>query len=204
MPANYDNSAWFYDSLARVVFGNSLVKAQTHFLHLIPANANVLIAGGGTGWIIEEISKIHPVGLHITYVEISARMMALAKKHTTNNVVTYVNAPVENAGLLADFDVMITPFLLDSLSPDIFNKVFDNLYDLLKPGGLWLNTDFQLTGKWWQKPLLNTMYFFFRTVGCVDSSILPDLKKAFANKEMKLFDEALFYGNFVAAGVYKK
>jgi ubiquinone/menaquinone biosynthesis C-methylase UbiE len=179
-------------------------KRKTHFLHLIPANANVLIAGGGTGWIIEEISKIHPVGLHITYVEISARMMALAKKHTTNNVVTYVNAPVENAGLLADFDVMITPFLLDSLSPDIFNKVFDNLYDLLKPGGLWLNTDFQLTGKWWQKPLLNTMYFFFRTVGCVDSSILPDLKKAFANKEMKLFDEALFYGNFVAAGVYKK
>ncbi len=52
MAANYNNSAWFYDSLAGLVYGKALVKAQVYLLQYIPADSNILIVGGGTGWIL--------------------------------------------------------------------------------------------------------------------------------------------------------
>jgi spermidine synthase len=80
MAANYNNSAWFYDSLARLVYGKALVNAQVYLLKHITENAKVLIVGGGTGWILDELTRIHPSGLQITYVEIAPNMMALSKK----------------------------------------------------------------------------------------------------------------------------
>lgn len=188
-----------------MVYRNTLINAQTHFLHLISANSNILIAGGGTGILLEAISKIHPSGLQITYVELSEKMMVLAKKRDAgSNMVTYINQPVEDAALSANFDIVITSFLLDSLSPANFIKVFAGLNALLKPGGLWLNTDFQLTAKWWQKPLLKSMYFFFRLIGCVETSELPDMNARFAAEGYQLADRELFFGDFIAARVYLK
>lgn len=205
MPANYDNSAWFYDRLSRVVFGQALVKAQTAFLPLIPANSKILIAGGGTGWIIEEITKLHPSGVQITYVELSNNMLALARKRNAGgNTVIYINLPVEDADLDNDFDIIITPFLLDSLPTPTLHNVINSLYKLLKPGGKWLNTDFQLSGKWWQKPLLKTMYFFFKLMGCVDTVELPDIKAALIATGLTPVNERTFFGEFMVTTVYEK
>jgi ubiquinone/menaquinone biosynthesis C-methylase UbiE len=188
-----------------VVFGRALVRAQTTFLHLIPANAHMLIAGGGTGWIIEELTKIHPSGLHITYVELSENMLKLARKRNAGgNTVIYINAPVEDAGLSQSFDAVLTPFLLDSLPAPILHKVINTCYSLLKPGSLWLNTDFQLSGKWWQKPLLNSMYLFFKIIGCVDTVELPEIKKQLAIQGLKSINEQAFFGEFIVATVYKR
>src|ERR1700744_542206 len=97
MAANYDNSAWFYDRLSRLVYGKALIRSQIYLLKHIPKNSNILIAGGGTGWILEEIVKIHPSGLTITYVEVSANMMDLSKKRNVqSNKVTFIYEPVEN------------------------------------------------------------------------------------------------------------
>ena len=205
MAANYDNSAWFYDNLSRVVFGKALVKASSHFLYLIPPGSRVLIAGGGSGRIIEEISKIHASGLQITYVELSAKMMVLSKKrNATTNTVTYINAPVEDAGLSTAFDVIITPFLLDSLSPAIFDKVFVCLDSLLQVNGVWINTDFQLTGKWWQSLLLKTMFTFFKVMGCVETTQLPFIKESFTTSGYSAVNEQTFFGDFIVSTVYMK
>src|ERR1700761_821282 len=108
MAANYDNSAWFYDRLSRLIYGKALVRSQVYLLRYIPAGSIILIAGGGTGWILEEISKLHPSGLKITYVEISERMMALSRKRDIGgNQVNYVNKPVENVKAELPYDVVI-------------------------------------------------------------------------------------------------
>ena len=73
MASNYDNSAAFYDQLSQMVFGKALIRAQLYLLQQVPPNSTVLIVGGGTGWILEELSNIHYSGLAITYVEISFR-----------------------------------------------------------------------------------------------------------------------------------
>ena len=112
MAANYNNSAWFYDLLARLVYGKALINAQVYLLEHIPENARVLIVGGGTGWILEELVRIHPSGLTITYVEIAPAMMALSKKRNCgNNQVIFINEAIENTDLPVGFDVVLTPFL---------------------------------------------------------------------------------------------
>ncbi len=205
MASNYDNASWFYDRLSRVVYGKALINAQNAFLHLIPAKSNILIAGGGTGRIIEDIATIHPSGLQITYVEISKKMMALSKERNTGkNNIHYINAAVESAGLEPGFDVVITPFLMDNFTPETFDKVFSTLHHLLKPAGLWLNTDFQLTGKWWQKLLLTTMYSFFNLLGCMETSYLPAIKQRFKISGYEITDEKTFFGDFMITTAYIK
>jgi ubiquinone/menaquinone biosynthesis C-methylase UbiE len=205
MAANYDNSAWFYDSLSKLIYGKALINAQVYLLQYIPANSSVLIVGGGTGWILEEITRIHSSGLQITYVEVSAKMVALSQKRDVgNNKILFVTDAVENVTGLGHFDVIITPFLFDNFIPQTQQKVFNHLNSLLKPGGIWLNTDFQLTGRWWQVALLKSMLLFFRMVCRIESDKINDVEPYFIKNGYKVFADKTFFGEFVISKAYKK
>lgn len=205
MASNYDNSAWFYDRLSRVVYGDALVKAQVYLLQHIQPNSSIIIAGGGTGWILEELTRRYSSGLQITYVEISANMMALSKKRNWGqNKVTFINAPVEEVAIDQEFDVVFTPFLFDNFREDTLQKVFNSLHQLLKPRGIWLNTDFQLTGKWWQNVLLRSMFLFFRVLCSIETSVLPDINKHFKEHHYKIVAEKTFFGDFILAMALSK
>lgn len=204
MSSNYDNSASFYDSLSRLVFGRALIQAQVYMLPHIPKNSHVLIIGGGTGWILEEITKLHPLGLNITYVEISAKMMALSRKRNFgNNQVNFINMPIQQVtpGLQ---DVVITPFLFDNFTEVNLPPLFAHIHTALKPGGLWLNTDFQLTGKWWQYVLLKSMLLFFKILCGVESWRLSDIARQFNNYKYTLIEEKTFFNQFVVTKLYRK
>jgi ubiquinone/menaquinone biosynthesis C-methylase UbiE len=204
MAANYNNAAWFYDRLSRIVYGNALVKAQVYLLQYIRPGATILIVGGGTGWILEQIALIHPSGLHITYVEVSDKMMALSQKRNTgNNQITYINDAIENVTGLGSFDIIITPFLFDNFTPEKLETVFTHLHYSLKNNGLWLNADFQLTGKWWQNILLTSMLFFFKVLCGVESTQLPDYEKLYRHYGYETLDSKTFFGEFIISKVYR-
>jgi ubiquinone/menaquinone biosynthesis C-methylase UbiE len=205
MPANYNNSAWFYDRLSRVVYGRALVNVQVYLLQFVPVTAKVIIVGGGTGWILDELTKLHPSGLKITYVEISAEMMALSRKRNAgNNEVVFINDAVENVSLPGDFDVVITPFLFDNFTDVTLPGIFGHIAALIKPDGIWLNADFQLTNKWWQAVLLKTMLLFFKILCAIEASKLPAIDAQFEKHGYKIVDERLFFGDFVVGRLYKK
>ncbi|WP_426584072.1 class I SAM-dependent methyltransferase [Mucilaginibacter sp. R-33] len=205
MAANYNNSAWFYDRLSKLVYGRALINAQVYLLGFIPPKSKILIAGGGTGWILEELAIIYPEGLNITYVEISANMIALSQKRQIGqNVLIFINDAVENVKLAADFDVVITPFLFDNFVEETVDNVFNHLHNLLKPGGLWLNADFQLTGRWWQNVLLKSMFVFFRLLCGIEASKLPAIEKRFDVTRYSVIEDKTFFGDFIVARVYRK
>lgn len=205
MPVNYDNSSWFYDRLSRLVYGPALVNAQVYLLKHIPAGASVLIVGGGTGWIIEEIAKIHPASLSITYVETSAKMIALSRERQVGqNRVTFINDAIESATPGQNFDVVITAFLFDNFSDATFPKVFNRVSSLLKAGGVWLNTDFQLTGKWWQPVLLNAMLLFFKLLCGVEAARLPNVDGMFQLHNYECIDQKAFFWDFIISGAWRK
>lgn len=205
MAANYHNSAWFYDRLSRLVYGRALVKAQVYLLKFVAPGSKIIIAGGGTGWILEEITRHYSAGLKITYVEIAKAMMERSRKRNTGeNEVVFIEDAVENVALPADYDIVFTPFLFDNFNEDTFQRVFAHLHHALKPGGLWLNTDFQLTGKWWQKLFLRSMFLFFRLICSIEASQLPAIKAQFESHGYETIDRKNFYGEFVVSEVYQK
>lgn len=205
MAANYNNSAWFYDRLSKAIYGKALIRAQVYLLKDIPTGSKILIAGGGTGWILEEIAKVRPSGLAITYIEIAENMMSLSRKRNAgSNRVEFINDAVENIGLSNDYDVVITPFLFDNFTEENLQKIFQHIHQCLKANGLWLNADFQLTGKWWQKVLLKSMILFFRLVCHIEATKLPDIKKCFAEYDYHIIQQSTFFGDFILSTIYQK
>jgi ubiquinone/menaquinone biosynthesis C-methylase UbiE len=205
MSANYDKSFWFYDRLSRMVYGRALVNAQVYLLRYIPVNACILIVGGGTGWILEELIKIHDAGLQITYVEVSANMIALSKKRNIGkNRIVFINDAVENVSLPTGFDIVLTPFLFDNFTEQTCEKVFSHIDSLLKPAGKWLYCDFQLTGKWWQGVLLKSMLLFFKTLCNVEASQLPGVEENFEMHGYKVMAQQTFFNEFVISRVCTK
>jgi ubiquinone/menaquinone biosynthesis C-methylase UbiE len=208
MRNNYDSIARYYDVLSRMIFFRTQVKAQLDQLNAIPANSTILIAGGGTGWILEEIAKIHPSGLTITYVEISSRMLDLSKKRDVkDNIVTYIHAAMEDVKAVASYDVLITAFFFDNFSANNVQAVFSQLNNLLRVGGIWLFSDFYYTeksGKGWQWLLLQSMYLFFGKISSVEAKSLVNTEHLFEESAYLCLKTAFYYSGFIKTIIYQK
>jgi len=205
---NYDKIANHYDTLSRLVFFKSQVNAQINQLHNIPKDSSVLIVGGGTGWILEEIVKLHPSGIKIIYVEISAKMLTLSKARNYGvNEVEFVNIGIEDFETNLIFDVILTPFLFDNFSEQRIGVVFSKLNSLLKQNGKWLLVDFSLNtnkGKWWKWLVLKSMYVFFKMLGIVEATNLIDVKPYFVAEQYQVVEERFYYAGFIKASVFIK
>ncbi len=202
---NYDTIAWFYDRLARLVYGKTLVQAQQFLIKAIPANTNVLIVGGGTGWVLEEILKIHTAGLNITYVDASAEMIARAQKRNAGkNTVGFIAAPIENAGIVGTYDVVLTPFLFDNFTDDSLRKIFSFIDAHVAADCMWLYCDFQNTEVLWQKTLLKVMYIFFRVSCGIEASCLPDAGAYFTRFGYQIKNQKGFMNGFILSAVYER
>lgn len=208
MPNNYDAAAWFYDGLSRLVFGDALVRAQRFLVEHIAAEKSVLIVGGGTGWILEEIALLQQASLKIIYVEISAKMMRLsAQRNCGQNEVEFVQLGIEDYAADQQFDVVLTPFLFDNFSEKRVHSVFKQLHQSLKPGGLWLLCDFQVQKNQagiWQKFILQTMYWFFGWLCNVETKKLISMKPYFDEENYALTVQKTFYSGFIVSQAYRK
>lgn len=194
MNKGYDNAAFFYDGLSRLVFGDQLVQAQTAFLHYIPKDARVLIVGGGSGWILEKMAEALPdAKLSITYVEASAKMIALAQKRITKSpsleqapfFMHLITMPIEQAVLDDSYDVIITSFFFDNFRQEAAAQIFTRLDGVLKQNGLWLYTDFINSRKADHRLLLSSMFLFFGVLCGVKTCQLPDMDQLFARYKLK-------------------
>ncbi len=208
MAANYDKIASVYDPLSRLVYGKSIVRAQLFLLGHIPAGSRILIVGGGTGWILEEISRLHPAGLVIDYVENSANMIALSqKRHYGTNRVNFIFLSVEYYSTTDTYHVFFTPFVFDNFTGQKTAPVFEHLNQMLKPGGVWLYADFVCddnNGRLWQKMLLKMMYLFFKITCNIETDHIVHMERYYRQANYQLISASGFYFGFILAAAYRK
>lgn len=205
---NYDAIAGAYDRLSHLVFFGAQVKAQVWQLGYIDTGSKVLIVGGGTGWILEEIAKVQPSGLNITYLELSPKMLEHAKRRNFGlNHVTFLQGDVADYRNAQNFDVIHTAFLFDNFNRGTAVWAFHALLYNLKVGGLWLYTDFKIdpgSGSGWKYAMLKTMYAFFRLAVHVEATELPQMEALFHRNECKIVDEDSHYQGFIESKVFQK
>lgn len=153
----YNLIAPFYDLIVNIVFGNKIKELQITHLDKISNNSMVLILGGGTGWILEEIDK-RKNGLTITYIDLSSKMIERSKKRTiNNNKVIFIEGTEQNIPQ-QQYDVLITNFYLDLFPEKKLIKIIKKLSQL--QCSLWIWTDFvpNKSYKWLEK----LMILFFK------------------------------------------
>lgn len=207
----FDRIANFYDRLARLVYGQAIVKAQCHFLSQIPPGSSVLIIGGGTGWILEKIIQTASPG-YICYLEASEEMIALAKAFALENLphdltrIDFKLGTQEKLKELGAFDAVITFFFLDMFQGKRLGQVMKRLREKMNPGAIWLFADFHHpTNKF--RPIANlliwTMYRFFRIVAGIEAEALPDFETHFGQLSLEKMGEAAFYHGMIVTRRYK-
>ncbi|MGK0487971.1 MAG: ubiquinone/menaquinone biosynthesis C-methylase UbiE [Candidatus Endobugula sp.] len=203
MKNNFNLIAPLYDALAKLVFGNKLKQAQCHFLPLIPKDSNVLILGGGTGWILDEIFKTGFRG-SVTYVEASAEMIKRTEKRLQPGWKVALICGDEKAIPDEFYDVLITNFFLDVFSADHLNKVMNQLSEQLSPRGLWFCTDFQHTNRLKHKLIIWSMLLFFRFSAQLESKVLLDFQSYFRALPFDQIQHKEFSKGLIFSDVYQK
>lgn len=206
MKNNYDPIANNYDWLSRIFFQRKLILSQTCVLPQIPVNSSILIVGGGSGWILEEIAKIQPAGLSITYVEISKKMIRKAQERDVRqNEVLFVNEAIEDFTAHELFDVVFTAYLFDNFGAQRVEMVFNKLNGLLKEDGKWLFVDFHIDetkSPWWQKWWMKTMLFFFGIICDIEARQPLPTEALFTKKGFIEFYQYTHMQNFLKSIVY--
>lgn len=205
---DFNGIAPLYDTLAFVVFGRQLRQAQTVFLDTIPAGASVLIVGGGTGWLLEQVlTRCQPS--RCVYLEASAKMLARATDRMVQNSVTgCVDFRLGTESSLApdeQFDAILTSFVLDVFSERTLQTQFiPRLRRALKPAGVWLITDFVHTDVWWQKVLLWGMVRFFRLTTGMQARSLANWQLMLVNCGLQRLSYQPRVGGMVSAEVWSR
>lgn len=203
---NYDKLAPFYDLISHSVYGQALVKAQRSVLPYILDGQNVLIVGGGTGWILNEIEKLGRKHISVTYIEASSKMVALARKRKVSFQVDFVCDYVEDVNTDKLFEVIITPFFFDNFQEEKCLFILDKLDKLLKSNGLFLYADFRLieqNRKFWKKLVLKRMYLFFRIFTKIETNNLVDMATILDAKYELKWSQFSFH-DFVFAAMFQK
>ncbi|GAB3787183.1 hypothetical protein GCM10028818_51710 [Spirosoma horti] len=205
---NFNWVAPVYDTLAFLVFGHKLQRAQVVFLDRIPVGASVLLVGGGTGWLLEQLLKRSRTQ-RIVYLETSSAMVARASRRMIRkSLVGSVDFRVgDHTALLPDesFDVLITPFVLDLFTETTLkSQIIPPLLNALNPAGLWLVTDFVHPSVWWQQALLWVMIRFFRLTAGIEASRLVNWQQCLLAMNLSLQGRKRQVGGMVSAEVWER
>ena len=202
--SGYDKIAPFYDDMVGLIYGKDIFDAEIHFLDEIPVWANVLIIGGGTGWILLELIKLKP-HCKIWYIDSSAKMMELSKrKMGDNKSIVFITGTEDDIPANKQFDIIITNFYLDGFSNEVLPIIIEKIEKQLRPNGKWLVTEFVDTG--WKKHtfLLWLMHVFFKFICKHPNTRLVDWEPAFKLKGFVGLKEKNFYDGFIKSVVFCK
>lgn len=207
--ANFDFIAPFYDFLARLVFGDLLLKSQsTYFLRIPSKGATILILGGGSGKILEKLSESIQTA-NICYVEASQKMLNMALKSTVAERLTieWIHGTEKDLPKGRKFDFVITPFVLDVFPNEKLGVAMDKLSQHMQENGIWLFTDFNVPDTKWKflsAGLIRIMYKFFRLVAGLKTQKLPDFDKQFVRIGLKKEEEKYYLFQTIVARIYRR
>jgi len=195
----YDRVAPIYDRLAALVFGERLLVAQAQHLHRLPPECKIVIAGGGSGGILDLIAGLAEPPQTIYYIDSSPRMIALAKRRLALSgydafarSVHFTEMSVNRWQPPEPIDALLTPYLLDCFDGASLERMLDHLSQWLRPDGMWLVTDFTESRHTVQRMIMATMFAFFRITASLQSKRLENYGAKIARLGFTSLDRLCF------------
>ncbi len=198
--------SFFYDPLARLVFGNNLANAKKQFIDRVKPGSVILIFGGGTGDILNDmLSEIS--NCTIDFIEPSSGMIRMAKKKLHPEYTHRVNFIHGNQICIPNnmqYDAVAVFFVLDVFKQQEALVVSIQLNASLKKDGIWLFADFFPALNYFQKWMMRIMYLFFKVTTGISASRLPEYESIFTQNRLTLTHEKYFLNGWVRSKVYLK
>jgi ubiquinone/menaquinone biosynthesis C-methylase UbiE len=199
--SSFNLVAPFYDRLKKIIFGDLIHQSSIYFFNHINPTDRVLILGGGTGQIIEDI----PFVKEILYIELSDRMIDYASKKKTKSSIKFVNEDFLKFNSENKFDVIICPFFLDVFTENELEKVIQKTILHLNPKGKLLVTDFDPSNTTLlNKALLWCMFRFFTVFSKLENKKYNHLfENLEASKLLLKLEEKSWNKGFIKSQIYR-
>ncbi|WP_421873899.1 class I SAM-dependent methyltransferase [Marinoscillum sp.] len=188
---NFDRVAGIYDSLARIVFGCKWETIQTLAAPALNEKESILILGGGTGAVLEEL-----MCESVMYVELSSKMLEKARRRSSKSNVTFYQADFLEWNADLQFDAVYCPFFLDCFDEKRLDQVVTKIKGMLTPEGELQVLDFQ-RGNWSQRMITQLMLYFFRMASALQAKKLLDISKFVQNSGFIKRDETTMISGWV-------
>lgn len=177
---SFDLLAPHYHWLEKIVFGRRLQDARMTFVRQVASPRHVLVIGEGDGRFLSEFVKAHPQA-EIDCLDVSSRMLALARERTLGRRIRFINAPLEQTELPQNaYDLLVTHFFLDCFSEKPLSKIVEQLANAAAFEAEWLIAEFQLPERGWRglasRWLISFMYLFFQFFAGIEGQRLVDYR----------------------------
>ena len=157
---NADRIARLYRWIEYATFGRALQRRRLAFLPEVADARRVLVLGDGDGRFLEKLVKQNQRA-RCDYVDLSGRMLELARERVGTDLVTYHQADALEIVLPErGYDLIVTHFFLDCFDEAGAARLVDRVTRAACPKARWLVSEFRRT--WWSSPLLAGLYCFFR------------------------------------------
>jgi ubiquinone/menaquinone biosynthesis C-methylase UbiE len=166
---NCDRIARWYRWLEYAGFGRALERRREAFLADVSSARRALVLGDGDGRALAALLAAAP-GAQIDYVDVSARMLDLARRRTGSVRVAYRQDDALTTPLpAAEYDLIVTHFFLDCFDEEDQARLVARVARAATPQARWLVSEFRNPGL-----LVRALYLFFRAATGLQTQRLVD------------------------------
>lgn len=157
---NADRIARLYRWIEYAAFGGALQRRRVAFLPEVADARRVLVLGDGDGRFLKKLVEQNPQA-HVDYVDLSGRMLELARGRAGTARVTYHQADALEIALPErGYDLIVTHFFLDCFEEAGAARLVERVARGACPNARWMISEFRESSRWavvW----LRLMYAFF-------------------------------------------
>jgi ubiquinone/menaquinone biosynthesis C-methylase UbiE len=145
----------------------------------------------------------------IDYVDLSERMLELARMRVANDRVTYHHADARAIPLpRSEYDLVVTHFFLDCFDDSDAAELVKRVADAAQPHSRWLISEFRQPEQGWQAAWaqlwLRTLYLFFRITTGLRTNRLADHRPLLARNGFHLIRQESARFGLVASELWSR
>jgi ubiquinone/menaquinone biosynthesis C-methylase UbiE len=205
---SFDTLAPHYRWLETALAGRVLQRARLHHLPSLQHATHALLVGEGPGRFLQALRAARP-DLPVTVVDVSAGMLAQARRADPRGPTTFVRADLRTwEPPPGAFDAIVTSCVLDCFNADSLEKVVSRLARAATFDACWLLTDFAVPAQGWRRwrarRVHGLMYRSFRIVTRLEARELTPPDPFLRAAEFELIDRSTFNHGLLHADLWQR
>lgn len=200
---NCDLIAPHYWWIERLGMGRALERRRRWFLPEIENARRALVLGDGDGRFLRELLRRNSV-VRADYVDLSGRMLALARQKAGDERVHYKRADALTVDLPRDeYDLIATHFFFDCFGPNELELLIGRAADAAKPGARWIVSEFRAPNIP-ARLLVSALYLFFGVATGLQTRKLVDHRPVLRSRGFRLIKASYSRGGLVVSELWER
>jgi len=200
---NCDWIAPHYWWIEKLGMGRMLERRRRWFLPRLNNARRALVLGDGDGRFLRELLRENST-VHADYVDLSSRMLELARQKAGADRVVYKQADARALEFVpGEYDLIATHFFFDCFGQHELEPLISRIAAAATPGARWVVSEFCTTSIP-ARLLVQAIYFFFRITTGLGNQSLVDHRPILSAHGFRLIDATQSRGDLVVSELWER